>query len=323
MVSTDTHDNPYSEWTQDVLTPPSLTNAFHEGQDVTGDDSVVGTRVGNHSQISVKIVSLSSRVQNTNNIGRSNELAYQVMRRQQELRRDVEAIALSNQASQKSVADANPPLDDTKKGLSAGLPSWLTSNVVLNSTGGAVGGFGATTGDIVDATTPGEALPVTEEGIRDVAEQVYNEGGEASILMTVPGLCRKISEYLFTAAARVATLQSDQGKSEEKATALGAVNVFVSDFATLTFVPNRLQQTYDDDTAVTPLVAADVFIIDPMYCRLSYLEGYRTEPLAKTGLSDKRQMCVDWTFKMLTEKGCGMILAADTASTMLDEPAGP
>lgn len=82
MVSADSHDNSYTEWTQDTLATIDLSDAdsvpAHEGQDITGDDSILGERVGNHSQINFKSVILSERVQNTENIGRSNELAYQV-----------------------------------------------------------------------------------------------------------------------------------------------------------------------------------------------------------------------------------------------------
>jgi hypothetical protein len=142
------------------------------------------------------------------------------MRRQQELRRDVEAISLLNQAS---VADDG----DSIPGLAGGLPTWLRTNTVNLTT---PVGFNNTTGvtTIPTATTDGIAL--TETAIRDVVESIYNEGGDPTVLMTVPSVIRKISEYLFTSSARVATLMSDQGKSSEKATALGSVNVFVTDF---------------------------------------------------------------------------------------------
>ena len=118
--------------------------------------------------------------------------------------------------------------------------------------------------------------------------------------MSVPSVISKFSEYLFTASARIATLQSDQGKSAEKATAVGAVNVFVTDFGTLTLVPNRIQQTYGT-------TVADAFILDPEYLALCYLKGYRTDTLAKTGLAENRQMCVDWSLIVNTEKAHGMI----------------
>ncbi len=132
-------------------------------------------------------------------------------------------------------------------------------------------------------------------------------------MMSIPGIIRKFSEYLFTSSARVATLMSDQGKSAEAATALGSVNVFVTDFGTLSMVPNRLQQTYTDSgtTAV-----AEVFILDPEYLALCYLYGYRTDMLAKTGLAENRQMAVDWSLIVNTEKAHGLISDIDPTLTV-------
>jgi hypothetical protein len=106
---------------------------------------------------------------------------------------------------------------------------------------------------------------------------------------------------------------SDQGKSAEAATALGAVNVFVTDFGTLTLVPNRLQPTHTDSGSTT---VSDVFILDPEYLSLAYLDGYRTDSLAKTGLAEKRMLAVDWTLVVHTEKAHGIIGDIDATLAM-------
>ena len=297
MVGTGSAKNEYKEWTQDTLAAPDVTNAVIDGSDATGNDTATGARVGNHHQISSKVVRVSHRADASDTIGRAKELSYQLMRRQQELRRDVDAIALENQAS---VADTG-----AVAGKVGGLPTWLTTNYTPRA-GGAVGGFdnggGGTT--VTTAFTAATAVAaLTEKEIRDRVEDAYNEGGNVSKLLTIPGLCRKISEYLFTSSARVATLMSDQGKSSEKASALGAVNVFVTDFGTLDIVPNRLQQL---QTTATADDSAIVFYLDPEYLSLCYLEGYRTDTLGKTGLSEMRQMSVDWSLIVHTEKAHAM-----------------
>jgi hypothetical protein len=298
-IGTDTAKNPYKEWTTDELAAPNISNAVVDGSDASGNDTKTGARVGNHCQISTKIVRVSTRAQNTDNIGRSDELSYQVMRRQQELRRDVEAIALTHQAS---VADDG----NTTPGKSAGLGAWLTTSTNRGTTG-ANGGF---SNGIVAAPAVGAKRALSEKTVRDMVQSVYQQGGDPTVLMSVPSVVRAFSEYLFTSSARVATLTSDQGKSAEKATALGAVNVFVSDFGTLELVDNRLQQTYaaDDGTA------ADVYIITPDMLAIAYLHGYRVEPLAKTGLADNRQMAVDWTLIVNTEKAHAVIADIDVAA---------
>lgn len=85
-------------------------------------------------------------------------------------------------------------------------------------------------------------------------------------------------------------------------------------FGTLRLISNRLQQTYD--STGTPVV--NVFILDPQYLQISYLHGYRTEELAKTGLADKRQMAVDWTLVVNTEKAHGLIADVDPTIDVAD-----
>ncbi len=296
LMSGDTIKNSYAEWTQDTLQAPDLTNAKVDGQDITGDDSNTGLRVGNHAQISTKTVQVSTRADASGTIGFANTLAYQVMMRQQELRRDVEAI----------MADQQPSLAGTDliAGLSAGFGSWLTTNTFRGVTG-ADGGYGATSPGIVDAPTPGTVRGLTETLVRDAAQAIYMEGGNPTRLMSTPGVIRKLSEYMFTSSARIATLTSETMQKAEAATAKGSVNVFLTDFGVvMEFMPSRLQQDVDTDNA-------NVYLIDPQYIRQGFLHGYRTEPLAKTGLSEKRQMIVDWTLKVLTEKAHGVIADID------------
>lgn len=296
LIGADEANQSYTEWTEDALAAPDLTNAVVDGSDITGNDTQTGSRIGNHCQESVKIVQVSTRASSSKAIGRSNELAYQVMRRQQDLRRDVEAIMLSGQAS---VADDG----NTTAGKSAGLAAFISTNS-NRGVGGTGTGFNTGTG-LVAAVTDGTKRGLTETMIRDSVEDIYSEGGEPSVLMTIPSICRKFSEYLFTSSARIATLQSDQGKTGEAATALGSVNVFVTDFGTLTLMPNRLQQKTGTDDA------ASVFTLDPEYLRQAFLTGYSATPLSKTGLSDKRLMSVDWTLKVLSEKAQGIIADID------------
>ncbi len=150
--------------------------------------------------------------------------------------------------------------------------------------------------------------------MRDVCEKVYQEGGNPSIFMSGTAVIRKFSEYLFTSSARVATLMSDQGKSREAAAALGSVNVFVTDFGvTLELHANRLQQL---DATVGGGTTYNGYILDPEYLRMAYLTGYKVDPLAKNGLSDRRLMNVDWTLKVLNEKAQGMIAAIDPTADM-------
>jgi len=303
LAGTDTHSNAYYEWTQDTLADPVSNNFQIDGAVITDDDTGTGSRVGNHSGISTKRVSISTRARESDTIGRSDELSYQVMMRQQELRRDVEAAALENNASVASTGVGGVA------GEVGGLPSWLNTNSVTAGSGFTAGGYDTSTGLTV-AATMGTAGALAESDVRDAAENCYNEGGSPTVFMCVPSVARKFSEYLFTSSARVATLTSETGQGSDAATAKGSVNVFVTDFGVvLEIVPNRIQRNYTTDESAA-------FLIDPAHVRISYLYGYRVEPLAKTGLADIRLMSVDWTLVVTTEKAHAMIGSIDNTAAV-------
>lgn len=299
MISKGTHSNRKAEWTEDKLADPNTGNAVVDGADVDQDNSVIPTRLANYTQISVKEVKLSHSAQAADSIGQAMTLSSQVMKRQKELRRDVEAIMLTNQASVAGDGATIP-------GKSAGFGAQLKTNISLGATGVA-GGFNTSTGLFV-APTVGTKRALSETTIRDVLQSVYTNGGNTTTLMARPPVVRKLSEYLFTATARVATMQATQAQAEPKAlTAYGSVNVFVTDFGqTIQIRDNRLQPTEAANQST-------VFLIDPSHLRQSFLRGYRTEPLAKTGLSDKSMMSAEWSFLVLNEKSQGAIYAIDEA----------
>lgn len=288
--------SPYKEWTTDELQAPNLNNAVVDGYDATGNDASFGKRVGNHCQTSVKNVTVSTRSQSVTGVNASTKLAYQIERRQQDLRRDQEAILLSNQAS---VADDGV----ATAGKLGSLPSWIATNHFAAGAGSAAGGFNTGTGLTV-ARTVGTRGALTETMLRDAIQSVYEQGGEVGIAMTIPAIVSRMSEFLFSANARIAQVRNDISSEREAATAIAAFNVYVSDFGTITLIPNRLQQKHNDSAAAT---CADLFLLDPKYMAVSYLRGHETEMLAKTGLSEKRLMSCDWTFLCYNEKAQAMI----------------
>lgn len=297
MVGSDTSDNSYKEWTVDALQAVDITNALVDGADLSSNDENLGGREGNHHQISGKRVQVSHRARNVNTIGRQDELSYQIIMRQRELRRDIEAISLTFQASIGDAGAGTP-------GKSAGLNAWITTNDDRGATATATG-FAS---GIVAAATQGTTRTLTETLIRQAIEDVYTQGGDSAVLMGIPELIRRISQYMFTSSARIATLTSDQGKSAEKATAMGAVNVFVSDFGVVELVPNRLMPITNATGAAEN---TELYVMDPMYLRHSFLQGYQTEPLAKTGTADNRMMTVDWTLCVMNEKAQAIIADID------------
>ena len=307
MVSSGSHGNEYAEWTIDALQAPNPLNAQIDGRDSTDNDAVVGKRQGNHSQISTKDIAVSTRADESDTIGFQKATTYQLSMRSQELRRDTEAACLANNASVVGT--------DAVAGVSGSLATFIDNNVSLAADGTAggfdVGGGGTTVTTAVVHGTP-EAL--TETKIRDVAQLIYEAGGNPSVLMMVPSVCRKLSEYMFTSSARIATLLNDTGPEATASTAKGSVNVIVTDFnVTLEFHGNRLMPNYD---WATTDANSQALLIDPSKAEVSYLNGFRAERLAKTGLSEKWLMNGDWTLKVMNKDAFGLIGSIDNSAAV-------
>lgn len=302
MIGSDSVDNSYTEWPKKKYVQPDITNAVVDGADAGAYNQSLGQRVGNHCQISRKVIAVTTRARNSDVIGVSDEYAEELMFQTEQLRRDVEAISLTGQGSQADDGNATP-------GKAGGAFAWLETNLDVNGTTG--GGF---SNGQVAAIVPGTPRALTEKAIRDVSQAIYKQGFKPSHMMARPDVIRLVSEYMFTDAARIGIQQTETGK-DGASTAVGSVKIFITDHdVELRFTPNELMQTLD---APTTSLNDGMLIFDPGYWRHGYLHGYRTEPLSKTGLADKAQVAVDWTLKCLAEEASGAIMDIDASAAMV------
>lgn len=300
MIASDGYENSYSEWDEDKLADPDLTNKRISGSDANSANNKATVanhkRVGNHAQISDKLIIVTERSEAVKSLGMAGAMGYQTSRRLQELRRDVEAISLSNQAS---VQDNG----DNVAGQTGGAGAWLETNTDVGAAGGAVGGFNTGT-KVVDAYTPGAARGITWVMLATQIANVYKLGGNPSVLMSVPDVTKTIGQYLFTtpyAAQPTANVNGTGGGVNQ--ISQGYIDAFKTDFGTLmTIVPNRLQQTYLDNAADPDVNVAVVFGLDPRYWKLSTLYGWKLDALGKKGLSHQKLAHVDWMLKCLLER---------------------
>lgn len=312
-IASGSHDNAAPSWTLDRMADPDLTNAVVDGADAGVDESAVGIRVNQQSQISQKTLRVSTRAQDSNTIGFANSLAYQVMMRGNEARRDVEAIMLSVQAS---VADDGAAV----AGLSAGLGAWIVDTDIFgNAAGladrgalGADGGWLDTPTDGLVATpTAGTTRALSLTTIQDVAQALWSLGGNPTVLMARPEVIRPLSTFMFTSAANIATLERDTAGKQTAAEALMSVNVLITDFGvTLSMIANRLQAVAFTDND-------NVYIMDTAMALQSFLSGWQTAPLARTGTADNRQVTADWTLKVLNWEGFGVVADIDASAAVV------
>lgn len=309
MIGTEGMDNGYTEWTEDKLAAPDLTNKKVSGSDIASTDNKASVanakRVGNHAQISTKPVMVSERGQAVDSFGRSDEMGYQTARRLQELRRDIEGICTSQ--GQASVQDDG----NATAGQSASLGAWITTNKSLGA-GGAVPGFQTGT-KLVTAQTAGEERGLTFTLVATQIENVYTLGGNPTILMSVPGVTKRLARYLFTtpnAAAPTANVNGSGGGVNQ--VSQGYIDTFKTDFGTLMqIVPNRLQQTYASIGADPDPQVANVYGLDPRYWKLGLLYGWKVDVLSKIGLSHRKLLHADWTLKAYLERANFLIADID------------
>ena len=275
------------EWIIDSLAAATSTNKQIEGYDVEGETGTTPVRVKNIVQLMDKVVSVSTTAQAVDTAGRSSELKYQVAKRGQELKRDIEASITRNNASVVGNASTAGQLGSAE--------SWIETNVDRGATG-ADGGFNSGTG-VVDAPTDGTARAATEAQLKAVIRDCWSAGGDPSVVMVGP-----FNKQAYSAFAGIATQYKDNGgRSMSRAVILGAADYYVSDFGEHKIVPNRFSR---DESAL---------VLDPKLWEIKFLQPFKTTPLAKTGHNDKRLLSVELTLCCKNEAGNGIVADLTTS----------
>lgn len=292
-------DNSYTEWTQDAQATPDTANAAVDGADsATGNNKAAGgTRVGNQCQQSIKDVYVTDRANAVAVIGRSEEMGYQLAMRQIDLMRDLEAIALTQQAS---VADNG----NATAGKVGAFAAWVKTNADWGA-GGAAGGFNTGT-KIVDAptvTTARRALSIAT--LKTQVQNAYIQNGNVTALMSRPELTSRINAYIlanptaFGIATPTANVSGENPLSDGMA-AQGYVSILVTDFGTtMRIIPNRLYQLHNDGSAVA---SVDLMGIDPSMAEFAFMIAPNAKPIGRRGTADGYQVIADWTIRVLQEK---------------------
>jgi hypothetical protein len=274
--------NTLFEWQVDELAAVDTANAQTEGFD---NDTFAATspttRLQNYVQISKKDVIIANSLEAVSKAGRKSEVAYQLAKRGAELKRDVEAIALANQA-----ADATAGLRKT-----GSLLAFLKTNV--NKAAAGVNPVYTTIPN--DTRTDNTQRAFTEALLKDVIQSCWTEGATPSVLMVGPVNKQKVSAFAGIAAQRYQAPSSGQSRI------VAAADVYLSDFGEISVVPNRFQRE------------RDAFVLDPEYAEMVYLRPYKQEKLAKTGDAEKRMMVVEWGLKVKQEKAHGLIADLTTS----------
>jgi hypothetical protein len=269
----------YHEWQTDSLAA-AATNAVVEGAAASDITVTPTTRVGNRTQISEKTIKISGTMEAINKAGRKSEKAYQLAKVSSELKRDMEKALLNN-----TVASAG---NATTARTLGGLQTWLSSNYV-GGTNGVAGSLGTT------ARVSGTDAAFTEAMIKTAVKSAYTNGGTPTILMTTPTQKVNISAFTGIAAQRY------MAPSDKPTTIIGAADVYLSDFGTLSVVPNRFLTADSGDSGEV------AFVLDPEYAAVAYLRPFQTNELAKSGDADVTQLLVEYTLEVKNQAAHAII----------------
>lgn len=268
----------YHEWQTDSLAAAALGGAV-EGADASSATMSPTTRAGNRTQIFQKTVQVAGTLEAVDKAGRKSEKAYQLAKASAEIKRNIELSLLSNQVA----AAGNSSTARTMGGLQA----WLATNGDFN-TDGAAGASGTTARD------EGTGRTFTEALLKTVVKEVYESGGKPTVLMVNPGHKQTVSAFAGIAAQRY------QAPTSAATTIIGAADVYLSDFGTMSVVPNRFMNAANSaDTCA--------FVLDPEYAAVAYLRPFSTNELAKTGDSEKTQIIAELTLEVKNEAAHGVI----------------
>ena len=189
------------EWQTDSLSDVDLANAQVEGADAVSPTLTSTTMNQNWTQISDKVVQVSTTDDVVDKAGRTTETAYQLAKASSELKRDMESILLSDQAGGAGGTG-------TARTLKA-IQQWLTTNVV-----DAAGAF-------------------TEDQLNEAVLEAYQSGGEPSMLLVSPKNKQAVSKFAGIAEQRF------QAPSNKPTTIVATADIYMSDFGTLSVVPDR------------------------------------------------------------------------------------
>ena len=278
-IGTRNVDNTYFEWSEIDLAAAASNRQIEGDVGLSNTAPTNAVRKGNYTQISAKVVEVSSTNQAVNGVADAQTVAKQVAYKLSEMKRDMEKMLLDNVSAS---AGASGTARQT-----AGLPAFLTTNTA-RGTGGADGttsGSGSA-GYPDAAATDGTTRAITETILKGVIADCWDAGAEPSVVLC--GSSNKQTISTFTGNAT-------RYKEAEDSKLNAAIDVYISDFGELQIVPAR------------HIRARDVFVLDPNYAAVAYLQTAKQEPLAKTGLSERRLISAEYGLQVTSEKAHGVI----------------
>jgi hypothetical protein len=269
------------EWQTDALAA-AANNAAVQGDDAPKLSATPTVRLNNRCQISTKDARVSGTGRAVNTAGRADELAYQLLKRGKELKRDMEVALLANKP--KVVGNGSNTADEL-----AGIPAWIKTNVNMSGAGSPAN----PTGDGTNGRTDGTQRAFTEPFLKEVVRKAWDAGGNPDTIM-VGAFNRQVVSG-FGPGTKFQKLEDSVLHT--------SFDVYESDFGMLKIVPNRFQR------------ARDALVLQMDMWAVAFLTGRNmvSFDLAKTGDSDAKQILSEYTLEARNEAANGLVADLTTA----------
>ena len=280
----ETATNIKHEWQIDKISAASAANQQVEGNNPTNTSVVPTSRIFNYTEIPQYAFQVSGSQQAVNPAGRSNELAFQLVKYGLQMKRDMEAAASQNNGSAGAGATATAR-------VSASLESWMNTNWTTQGASiGAAASVGFVTGTGTTAPVDNSATAtITEANVKAIIRAAWNAGGSPDTILCGPYNKVKISGFSGILTNNIFQQAGGQAKI------VAAADAYVSDFGTLKVIPSRFNR---DRT---------VCVLDMNYWALAYLRPFQSTQLAVTGDSIQRMILAEYTLVSRNEAASGKV----------------
>lgn len=280
------------EWLGDELVSPSA-NINIEGDDASFSTITNPARYNNYCQIVKKTFMISGTQEVVNKAGRRSEIGRQAVKQMREAANDLEWALVRNQAATAGGTGTGRSLASIETWIGATAASASAATQVVLATSSA----SATTPPIASGA-PGTAptdgsttAALVETSLRLGLESNWRNGSTTNVIAVNATAKNYLNDF-----TGVAQRQVDVGRTAQ-ASIIGASDVYVSNYGVHQVVLHR---------HVRESVA---LCLDTSLWACASLRDWSTEPLAKTGDAEKRQILCEKTLVCRNPKGNSKVVA--------------
>ena len=258
------------EWQTDALQAAVGTNAATEGAAAPASVDADTARLSNQTQILTKVAATSGTVEVVDKAGMAKQMAYQIVRRAKEIKRDFEVSCIG--INQAAVTGATRRLGSYQ--------AFTKSNSSVGATG--------TIGAVGVAYTPGTARAFTEALLATAIDATFVAGGNPDTIMVGTNNKRKLNAFAGSTALTTSGAYAIREAKDKKI--INAVGMYESDFGVMKVIPSRFIKT---DT---------VAVYEKQYWGIAELRGMTTFDLGQTGDFRSKQVVYEATLVAKNEK---------------------